>query len=103
MAPLTLYLVDTGVVIVKRALRGESLFEAHREHVYQRLTSEVGLPHLTVAIVMALLAAAMTVAWLAPAVWVPLVSSAFICGAYLAAPRLLSRSDGNASASGYAA
>jgi len=90
VAPLTLYLVDTGVVLVKRAIRGDSLFEAHREHVYQRLTSGLGLPHFSVAVGVAVLSAAMTVAWLSPTMWVPLVSTVLICGAYLAAPRLLS-------------
>jgi len=90
VAPLTLYLVDTGVVFIKRAHRGDSLFEAHREHVYQRLTSELGLSHLSVALAVAALSASMTVAWLSAVIWVPLVVPALLGGLYLAAPRLLS-------------
>ncbi len=90
VAPLTLYLVDTGVVLVKRAVRGDSLLEAHREHVYQRLTSGLGLSHLSVAVGVAVLSAVTTVAWLSTTMWVPVVATALICGAYLAAPSLLS-------------
>lgn len=89
VAPLTLYLVDTGVVLVRRAHRGDSLFEAHREHVYQRLTSEVGLSHLVVALGVALLSAVITVAWLSAMPWLSVVSTALICGIYLGAPRFL--------------
>ncbi|MBM7231133.1 hypothetical protein JTP68_11545 [Dietzia cinnamea] len=45
LAPLALYLADTGSAIVRRGLRGEPLAEAHSEHVYQKLVREIGLPH----------------------------------------------------------
>ncbi|SEB85683.1 UDP-N-acetylmuramyl pentapeptide phosphotransferase/UDP-N-acetylglucosamine-1-phosphate transferase [Nocardioides exalbidus] len=45
LAPLTVYLVDTSGTLLRRALRGEALMEAHRSHVYQRLL-DVGLSHL---------------------------------------------------------
>lgn len=48
LGPFTLYLADTGSVLLKRARRGASLFEAHREHTYQRLV-QVGWPHQAVA------------------------------------------------------
>jgi UDP-N-acetylmuramyl pentapeptide phosphotransferase/UDP-N-acetylglucosamine-1-phosphate transferase len=50
IAPLALYLADTGTALTKRALRGDSLVEAHREHIYQRLVREAGLSHLAVAV-----------------------------------------------------
>jgi UDP-GlcNAc:undecaprenyl-phosphate/decaprenyl-phosphate GlcNAc-1-phosphate transferase len=37
LAPASVYLADTGWTLVVRLNRGESLLEAHREHVYQRL------------------------------------------------------------------
>jgi len=37
IAPLALYLVDTGVTLARRVLRGERWYEAHCEHTYQRL------------------------------------------------------------------
>jgi UDP-N-acetylmuramyl pentapeptide phosphotransferase/UDP-N-acetylglucosamine-1-phosphate transferase len=48
IAPVTLYLVDTGTTIFRRVRRGEPWFEAHRTHIYQRLTDR-GLTHLQVA------------------------------------------------------
>lgn len=37
VAPLLLYLADTGTTLVRRGLRGERLTQSHREHTYQRL------------------------------------------------------------------
>jgi UDP-GlcNAc:undecaprenyl-phosphate/decaprenyl-phosphate GlcNAc-1-phosphate transferase len=37
LAPASVYLADTGWTLVVRFNRGESVLEAHREHVYQRL------------------------------------------------------------------
>ncbi len=37
-----LYLADTATTLIRRALRGESLFDAHREHAYQRLAVACG-------------------------------------------------------------
>lgn len=48
LGPFLLYLLDTSVVIVRRARRGERLTEAHREHAYQRLT-QAGWSHVAVA------------------------------------------------------
>ena len=48
VAPLLVYLADTGWVIVRRARRGAPLMEAHREHVYQRLVGR-GWGHLPAA------------------------------------------------------
>jgi UDP-N-acetylmuramyl pentapeptide phosphotransferase/UDP-N-acetylglucosamine-1-phosphate transferase len=62
-APLALYLADTGTVLARRASRGESLTEAHREHTYQRLTFRGRFSHLTVAILVASLAAIIAAAW----------------------------------------
>jgi UDP-N-acetylmuramyl pentapeptide phosphotransferase/UDP-N-acetylglucosamine-1-phosphate transferase len=48
VAPVTVYLADTSMTLVRRVLAGEKWYEAHRSHVYQRLTQQ-GLGHLTVA------------------------------------------------------
>ena len=53
LAPLSIYLADAGSTLVWRSARREPLFQAHRSHVYQRLTN-TGLSHLTVAGVTAL-------------------------------------------------
>ena len=87
-APLALYLVDTGTVLVRRAYRRESLVTAHREHAYQRLTSELGRPHILVAMVVAGLAAALTAAWAVAPWWAALIATVAVCGGYAASPRL---------------
>ena len=46
-AGAVLYAVDTFVTLVRRVRRGEVWHEAHREHVYQRLT-DAGLGHAAV-------------------------------------------------------
>lgn len=50
VGPLTIYLADTGVTLMRRVARGERWFEAHRSHVYQRLT-DYGLSHLQAALI----------------------------------------------------
>lgn len=45
LAPLAIYVADTGWAVVKRAKGGRPLMEAHREHVYQRLV-DAGWSHL---------------------------------------------------------
>ena len=47
-APVSLYLADTGFTIFRRMRAGEPWLEAHRSHVYQRLTDK-GLSHVQVA------------------------------------------------------
>lgn len=48
-APLLLYGVDAGQALVKRAVAGERLGEAHRDHIYQRLV-DAGGSHFQVAL-----------------------------------------------------
>ena len=48
IAPLALYLVDTGSTLLRRIRAGERWYEAHRTHVYQRLT-DLGWSHSQVA------------------------------------------------------
>ena len=57
LSPLIPYLADTGSTIVKRATRGESITQAHREHAYQRLIQETGWPHWRVSGIAALASA----------------------------------------------
>jgi UDP-N-acetylmuramyl pentapeptide phosphotransferase/UDP-N-acetylglucosamine-1-phosphate transferase len=46
---LCIYGVDTFFTIVKRMIRHENIFEAHRQHLYQVLTNESGISHLKVS------------------------------------------------------
>jgi UDP-N-acetylmuramyl pentapeptide phosphotransferase/UDP-N-acetylglucosamine-1-phosphate transferase len=43
------FIVDASVTLVRRALRGEKIWHAHREHYYQRLV-RMGWPHRTTAL-----------------------------------------------------
>lgn len=49
VAPMAIYLADTGWTLTRRAIQRKPLLSAHREHVYQRLVSEAGLSHVVVA------------------------------------------------------
>ncbi len=53
LSPLAIYVFDTGMTLASRVLKGERWFEAHRSHSYQRLT-QLGIPHLAVALIVAL-------------------------------------------------
>ncbi len=46
IAPLVLYLVDTGITLARRVAHGERWYEAHCEHTYQRLM-QAGWSHGT--------------------------------------------------------
>jgi UDP-N-acetylmuramyl pentapeptide phosphotransferase/UDP-N-acetylglucosamine-1-phosphate transferase len=54
LAPLAVYLADTGWTLLRRMARGEAWYRPHRTHVYQRLT-DVSWSHqrVTLAIAMA--------------------------------------------------
>lgn len=85
IAPLAPYLADTGTTIVKRASRGESITQAHREHVYQRLVKETEWPHWLVS---ALVAGAAAVCGYVGRTSGVRVAVAPIVALYLAAPAL---------------
>lgn len=64
LAPTSVYLVDTGMTILRRARAGEPLMQAHRSHTYQRLVTS-GWSHAAVAICVAVITALLTVTiWL---------------------------------------
>lgn len=87
LAPLVVYLADTGWVLVKRARGRRPLMQAHREHVYQQMV-DLGWSHTASASVCAgLSAAACCAVAVAPlAVSLPLVGLVLV--AYLLLPRL---------------
>lgn len=91
IAPLAIYLADTGYTLLKRAVRRQPLLAAHREHVYQRLVNEAGLPHLSVALGTALLALIITAAWVPGSIPLGLVTTLVVVAAYLSLPSLLNR------------
>ena len=48
------YVLDTGITLLRRILRGDKWYSAHREHFYQRL-QRAGRSHVTVTLVEAAL------------------------------------------------
>lgn len=88
IGPMVLYLADTGSTLLRRAMRHESLFEAHRSHTYQRLTEATGWPHLAVSSLIAAGSVVITAAWWTPWPWLGATVSAVVVIGYLLAPRL---------------
>lgn len=89
VAPLALYLADTGTVLLRRAARGEPLMEAHREHAYQRLAGKHRLPHWVVAALVAGASAAVTRLWTSTPWWVASTGTLMACATYLLLPSSL--------------
>lgn len=54
LAPLSLCLADTGTTLLRRVLRGDTWYAAHRDHAYQRLVG-LGWSHEATTSVVALL------------------------------------------------
>jgi len=86
IAPLAIYLADTGTALVRRTIRGEPLMTAHREHAYQRLVSEAGMSHGLVAGVTVTFAVTITLAWVPGSVLLSVPVTLLILAIYLALP-----------------
>jgi UDP-GlcNAc:undecaprenyl-phosphate GlcNAc-1-phosphate transferase len=87
LAPLVVYLADTGWVLAKRAVGGRPLMQAHREHVYQQLVDQ-GWSHTASSL---LCAGASVVVCLAAAMAplaVSLSVAALVAIAYLTMPHV---------------
>lgn len=99
VAPLALYLVDTGTTLLRRIHQRESWHLPHRTHVYQRLT-DAGWSHSRVSgLVLALVAAcaglgAVTGGGALLRAVADFAILLVLCG-YLALPRLLDRRAGS--------
>jgi UDP-N-acetylmuramyl pentapeptide phosphotransferase/UDP-N-acetylglucosamine-1-phosphate transferase len=94
IAPLGLYLADTGWTLLRRVRTGEAWYRPHRTHAYQRLVV-LGWSHQRVAWVTAVVATAVSVCGLVASVSGPLLRFAFVCAglallaSYLAGPSWL--------------
>lgn len=62
---------------------------AHREHVYQRVVSDVGMSHVAVAAFTVLLALAITSAWVPRSTIVGAITTIMVLAVYLASPSVL--------------
>ena len=94
LAPLSLYLADTGTVIVRRVRAAEPWYLPHRSHTYQRLTA-LGWSHTrTTAVIALIMAACSALGAVALADSLVLrftadLALAAVLVAYLTSPRLL--------------
>lgn len=86
LAPLTLYGVDTGWTLVHRAVRRQPLMEPHREHIYQRLTSGAGLPHIIVSLYVAGLASLIAIVWSVTPAVAAMIATVLASALYLGSP-----------------
>lgn len=88
VAPTLVYLLDTGLTLVRRVNDGYSWHAAHREHVYQRLV-QLGLPHAPVAWFAAAMSTAAVIGCTAVTMGRAYLGAALLmaaAAAYLAAP-----------------
>ena len=94
VAPLALYLADTGTTLLRRYRAGEVWHQPHRSHVYQRLT-DLGWSHSQVSALVLVLISVCSLLGAGSAGSVPVriagdLGLAAVLAGYLALPRLLS-------------
>jgi UDP-GlcNAc:undecaprenyl-phosphate GlcNAc-1-phosphate transferase len=92
LAPLVVYIADTGWVLIKRAAGGRPLMQAHREHVYQQLVDH-GWSHTSSALLCAGVSVVVCVAAATAPSAVSLVGTAIVVLAYLCLPSVVARSE----------
>ncbi len=96
LAPLALYLADTGWALQRRIRAGERVFEAHRTHTYQQLC-DVGWSHQRVTMATAAVTAAVCLLGAASLTGHPALRAGAdlaaigLLAAYLRSPVLLGR------------
>jgi UDP-GlcNAc:undecaprenyl-phosphate/decaprenyl-phosphate GlcNAc-1-phosphate transferase len=96
LAPLALYLADTGWTLQRRIRAGERIFEAHRTHTYQRLC-DVGWSHQRVTLATGAVTAGVCLLGAASLTGHPVLracadlAAALLLAAYLRSPVLLGR------------
>jgi UDP-N-acetylmuramyl pentapeptide phosphotransferase/UDP-N-acetylglucosamine-1-phosphate transferase len=73
------YLADATITLIRRALKGEKVWQAHRQHFYQQAVQR-GLSHANVSTKVAFLGALLvSLAWLAKHGWsLPALSAALV-------------------------
>jgi UDP-GlcNAc:undecaprenyl-phosphate/decaprenyl-phosphate GlcNAc-1-phosphate transferase len=98
LAPLALYLADTGWTLQRRIRAGERIFEAHRTHTYQQLC-DVGWSHQKVTVTTAAVTATISLLGAASLTGHPALRAGAdlatigLLGLYLRAPRLLGHAE----------
>lgn len=88
LAPLVVYIADTGWVLLKRAAGRRPLMQAHREHVYQQLV-DAGWSHTASAALCAAASVVVCVALALAPLTVSLPAMAAVVLVYLVLPHLV--------------
>lgn len=94
LAPMSIYLADTGATLIRRVWTGEKWYEAHRTHIYQKLTDS-GRSHIrvtTMVLGLSCVAAAAGLLALIPTWWGPMTAIGGIVAVislYLNLPRFV--------------
>lgn len=83
--PLMPYLAHSGAVFSEGALGSDALFEAHCDHVYQRLTASCGLSHLSASLGIFATSITPTFAWFSTMAFVELRMTLSVCFVHFAA------------------
>jgi UDP-N-acetylmuramyl pentapeptide phosphotransferase/UDP-N-acetylglucosamine-1-phosphate transferase len=94
-APLLPYAVDASQALIRRALSGEPLTEAHRGHVYQRLVDERGLSHAQASMLHASVATLMGALARRPPSAITAVTIVTCLSMYLASPTIIRLLEGS--------
>ena len=95
VAPMAIYLADTGFTLVRRVLRGEKWHQSHRQHTYHQL-EDLGFSHVRAALVVTggtlatsligILSLAVVDPW-----FIAFPAILFVCAGYLSLPTLIGR------------
>ena len=51
----SVYVIDAGYTVVERLIKKENIFKPHRSHLYQLLCNEIGLQHIHVSLIYAVI------------------------------------------------
>lgn len=84
------YGIDAVFTILRRLLRGENIFKAHRSHLYQYLCNELKWPHVSVAAIYGLIQSCINLIIIIlinlnkANVFVPIIIISILCIIYLA-------------------
>ncbi len=91
LAPVSVYLADTAYTLARRAIHRSPILSSHREHVYQRLVSDAGMSHQSVAALVVAISGAVTTCWVLGENWLSVLGTVALLSGYLGWMAMASR------------
>jgi UDP-N-acetylmuramyl pentapeptide phosphotransferase/UDP-N-acetylglucosamine-1-phosphate transferase len=93
LAPFAILLADVAVTLIRRGRAGKPLLKAHREHVYQRLTTLSGRkwPHWVVSCLVGILSLGVSTALIGWGGFVGVGLTVMLVGIYVTFPQIAGR------------